>query len=1052
MRPIKLTMCAFGSYAGEEVVDFDKAGNGIFLITGDTGAGKTTIFDAIAFALYGETSGGKREGSMMRSEYAAEKLETYVELLFENLGEVYRVRRSPLYRRMSKRKNKEGGYGTVEVPAKVSLILPDGREMPGKIRDIDKKLEEILGVDKNQFSQIAMIAQGEYVKLLHASSRERKEIFSRIFNTGIYERVQRLLKDREKALGVELGRNRELYLHELERFSCGEDAESKERLEELLSFPETKAEELLEFTAEVIRGQKEKEQQSEGRLKEARERLDRANIGLERARENNKLLDGWQKMKEELEGLEAKKGEWDRNKEELGRWRKAALVSPFERQYCGRKEEYEASGRRILRLEAEKEERKASAAKAETFAKAKGEAFQEQQPGMQAEITRLADALPKYEILRERTVRVTLLEKEQKTMEQQSQSLAEEGEQRKEKLKFLCQEREALADCGRRETEQGQRVKELKEKRSDLEKLGQDLQVLVDWKRKLAGCQAVTLQRQGEYEKASSAYDRANGAFIAAQAGLMARKLTEGSPCPVCGSCHHPKKAGLLEGTVTQQQVEKARKAREQANERANEAARESAGMLEAVKGQEAKALESGKRLLGDHFRKESVKKDLREVLSDTERQLREAEAGWRQAKAEVARQEENKKEIADAEQKRDAAEQELSRIRERLQELALRFAEARSKAAQARESLPYAEKAEAERRKQELEGALARLAGEKDRAERQFASLSREAAGKAAELEACARQREEQKERAKEAYGAYLGELKKQGFADEEAFRQSRRSQEEMDRMEGLCKEYEDRLLRVRTASLQYEEQARGKIRADLPALEQERDGLNKEWTRLQDQYLDVKQRRRKNRETRDEVKRLLTEREQLDEEYRVIRTLSQTANGRLGGTAGLDFQTYVQRQYFGRMIQAANKRLLFMNDGSFKLQCRALDTLGRQGEVGLDLDVYNLQTDKVRDVKTLSGGESFLAALSMALGMADVIQSTAGRVRIDTMFIDEGFGSLDEESRIRAVKILRALSGERRLVGIISHVTELKEQMDKRLVVEKGRRGSWVHWELDV
>lgn len=195
----------------------------------------------------------------------------------------------------------------------------------------------------------------------------------------------------------------------------------------------------------------------------------------------------------------------------------------------------------------------------------------------------------------------------------------------------------------------------------------------------------------------------------------------------------------------------------------------------------------------------------------------------------------------------------------------------------------------------------------------------------------------------------------------------------------------------------------------------------------------------------------RIKKDRKKVEEEYQTVHLLYQTANGKLGGSVGLDFQTYVQRQYFKQMIQAANRRLVYMNSERFMLQCRELDALGRQGEVGLDLDIYSLETDTTRDVKTLSGGESFMAALSMALGMADVIQNTAGNVQIDAMFIDEGFGSLDEESRGRAVSILKELAEGRRMIGIISHVTELKEQMDRKLVVEKTNKGSRVRWELD-
>ena len=253
MKPLKITMSAFGSYAGEVTVDFEKAGHGIFLITGDTGAGKTTIFDAIAFALFGESSGRKRDGSMMRSQYAPDERETFVTLIFSQKGERYQVRRRPSYLRLSRRKNKNGEYTTVQVTAQASLILPDGAEYPGGIREVNQKLQELIGVDYGQFSQIAMIAQGDYLRLLHASSRERKEIFSKIFDTGVYRQVQTRLKEENDRMAAALEDGRKLIAHEL-----GDVQMSPEREEEwqaLLTRPETGAEQIEAALSVFLSGQ-----------------------------------------------------------------------------------------------------------------------------------------------------------------------------------------------------------------------------------------------------------------------------------------------------------------------------------------------------------------------------------------------------------------------------------------------------------------------------------------------------------------------------------------------------------------------------------------------------------------------------------------------------------------------------------------------------------------------------------------------------------------------------------------------------------------------------
>ena len=286
-------------------------------------------------------------------------------------------------------------------------------------------------------------------------------------------------------------------------------------------------------------------------------------------------------------------------------------------------------------------------------------------------------------------------------------------------------------------------------------------------------------------------------------------------------------------------------------------------------------------------------------------------------------------------------------------------------------------------------------------------------------------------------------------GFDTQESYLEAKKTPEIMGKWEKELDAYEKELLKSRTICSQLKEQIKGRERIDPEPFREKEQVLTERQKRFQKEEAKTSGILSRLIQSYETLTRLWKEREVLEEEYKLYHDLFQTANGKL--SVSLDFQTFVQRQYFNQMIQAANKRLKDMTDGQFLLKCRELDALGRQGEVGLDLDVYSMTAGKVRDVKTLSGGESFMAALAMALGMSDIIQSTAGNVSMDALFIDEGFGSLDEDSRMKSVRILKELAGERRLFGIISHVTELKEQIGKKLLVEKGERGSKIRWDID-
>lgn len=849
VRPMKLTMSAFGSFGAVETIDFSGQKNGIFLITGDTGSGKTTIFDAISYALFGETSGEMRDGSMMRSQYAREDAETYVELIFEERRKTYRVRRSPAYGRISRRKDKNGLYKEVSVPAKASLTMPDGSLFPGSIREINGKIQEIIGVDREQYGQIAMIAQGEYMKLLHASSRERKQIFSKIFGTGIYARIQLRLKDEFNRLYGTLEDTRKLEAHEREKVMISPESCFYEAWKNLEGYQETKKQEMLEILEHILQETKEKEEQLKKQREQVQKDAARVDAQLMQAKEVNQNFEQKAFWEKRLETLQNQSEEIRQLKMRQENAKKAETVLPAQQAYLEALAKSRAAGEHVSRMKKHLEEEK----------------------------------------VRFRTAKITVLQA----------------------YKKACADAEAAQE----------------ESRECLRRL------------------------QEQFETADGQYNLRYRLFLEVQAGIMASDLEEGMMCPVCGSTHHPKKAPLPEEKVSQLWVEQAKKERDMLEKKRSEAAENCIRAKEKCRMQ-IEAYQEQKKRWSDP--------DMERMIDD-------------------------KSKIADAKKN---GERQLEQLAESVRTM---------------EGMLQAE---------------IKNAGE----------------------------REKEAEKRKEDYTRIRKEA---GFDSEDAYRACRVNTNVVASWEKKIKEYEQAVMQAKTSQETYDGLTRGKQPVDTASWREEAGELERRQKELHKEEVAAAARYQGNRQILKNLRELKNRQEELEGQYHIILQLYQTANGKLSGTAGMDFQTFVQRRYFKQMIQAANRRLKYMTDGQFLLQCRDLEALGKQGEVGLDLDVYSVVTGKTRDIKTLSGGESFMAALSMALGMADIIRSAAGNVRMDTMFLDEGFGSLDDDARLRAIRILQELAGENRSIGIISHVTELKEQIDRKLVVKKEENGSHVAWE---
>lgn len=885
MRPVKITMSAFGSYSGKEEIDFTEITGGLFLITGDTGAGKTTIFDAITYALYDRTSGGRRDGNMMRSQYASEDTETYVEYVFQYREGEYTIRRNPEYMRAGKRKNADGSVRLVKETAKVSLILPDGSEFRGKKKEIDEKIQEIIGLDAGQFSQIAMIAQGDFLKLLHAGSRERRKIFSDIFQTRIYWQIQERLKESGKEMRTVLQEAENDIAKEIRRVDpCfmgsapvpDEGGSSlQQRWENIVEILQPSQDEVLPLLKEIV----EKGTQEEEKLEQEEENLGKSADSLrgdiEKKLEVNRLFDLLDSAGKAYKELEQKRTDMEFMKKCAAAGERAERARSLEVQALRTKKEQEVTKKEIGDLESRKEKYESEEAGLQKQAAALEKESAEREPELLKEAAVLREAVPRFETVR--------------------------------KL------------------------------RSAVEKLTGQMQLCIK------NC-----------ETASGEYETKYQLFFREQAGILARNLEEGRPCPVCGSLTHPQKAALSGEAPDQEELERARMLRDRADKKRTET-------LEEYQRNKA-ALEAEESFIG----------------------------GFRQSE---------------------------EAVRSRLGEIESEISSRRAAVKAAQDK--YRKCVEENRRRS---GRMESLLGQEKRLEKRFC--------------------EEQE--------AFREEIKKQMFRDQEEYREARSHIEGWRENADRVKKFEEDILQLKTRIDTLKAQAGGKNREDTTADKVRLEKLSVRQKEIRQKRLDIHGRNMGNMAALAELEQHFARREKLRGEYEVISDLERTANGGLSGSAKLDFETYVQRRYFKQIIQAANKRLARMTSDEFILQCREIGDLKNQGQAGLDLDVYDLVTDSVRDVKSLSGGESFMAALSMALGLADIVQTTAGAVSLETMFVDEGFGSLDDASRDRAVSILKELAGEKGLVGIISHVNELKEQIDRKLYVKKSENGSHAVWVL--
>ncbi len=919
MKPKKLVISAFGPYAGENTVDFERLGeHGLYLITGDTGAGKTTIFDAITFALYGEASGTVRETGMFRSKYAKADTETFVELTFTYHGKDYTVRRNPEYECPKKR-----GNGFTTKKAEAELIYPDGQQPVAKMGAVTKAVTELMGLDYKQFTQIAMIAQGDFQKLLIAGTADRGEIFRQIFHTEIYQALQGRLRDEEKRRKKdydELRRSISQYLDD----ACFEEDPAAEQ--EFLILKKTGFEGKMTDGIDLLRAETEKEnthlEMLDKTIRNMEEQIRRVSEKMGKAAQLRRITAELETKKQELERL---KPEYE---QAISEWKRAEEQSEIRERMAEKIQKLELSRQSFIELDGKREE---SGKKEKTLSKIRTE---------RKENASQIDLLQKE------------LENRRRDKEHGSGILVE-----KEKL---VQEKEGFL----------RRRKELGEQLSRVDSMNQDLKMT----------QKEYRSATGRRDEARGVYEHLEKLFLDAQAGILAKDLEEGMPCPVCGSLHHPDLAKLSTKIPDEKELKRREQEAAQAGEKVQRLS-ERAGLLKQNLDREMNnAAEQIRALKTENGDETLAGRTPEELLTAAGSIIKKFDGKLHELENRIKSNMEQQKAL-------DALDGIINRLEKTL-----------NTAKETDKNLAVSE--------QDLVTGLAMLQKQIEESQRKLEGQN------AAEIEGNLRS---MKSRKKEL---------DQETAD--AKKTLERYQNQEASLNSVIKTLEKQIQET-------EDLPEHELSETLERLETEK----RENSKIREKIYSALH---NNRRICEAVCGQQGRMEQTEQEYIWIHSLADTAGGTLSGKSKIELETYVQMAYFDRILRRANLRLMTMSSGQYELKRRE-NPKNKKDKSGLELNVIDHYNGSERSVKTLSGGETFQASLSLALGLSDEIQSMAGGIQLDAMFVDEGFGSLDEDALNQAVKALGNLAEGKKLVGIISHVSELKDRIDRKIIVTKNR-----------
>lgn len=909
MRPLKITMSAFGPYAGEVTLDMQKLGkSGIYLITGDTGAGKTTVFDAISYALYGEASGNYRENTTLRSKYASADTPTFVELEFEYNNEIYKINRNPEYPRPNKR-----GEGFTKQSANAELVMPDGSVIT-KIKEVSAKVEEIIGINKNQFSQIAMIAQGDFRKLLNCETNGRSKIFRKIFKTEPYHNIEIKLS----SLFNELKRNREKEKSGIEQYinqlKCNENDTLSLELERAKS-GDVLIEDVIKLAGEIINKDTLEYTKTQKNIESINEEIEKINSNIKLYEKQEATKKAYAKASAQLEELKTKRNDCEK-------------------------------------------------------AYKSAEAQRERLDDLTRKINLINSKMPKYDELKslEDSIneRAQSFEKSNNLLKLKQQEITLLEKEFDEKSKAL----EEVKGADLLVQKLNVQKEEIKKKAEALKELKIEIDRCKTEQKNLKNAQSFAKSALDEYGALENEYNQIYIAFFNEQAGIIADELKDGEPCPVCGSTSHPNLARKSENAPSQADVESAQNLVKKAQEKADKA-RDTASALKSRFDEIAANVKSAaKKLFGTD---DNVFDDYNSNINALKKEYDDTLALLKTANEKLNLYQKLDKEIPKIQEKQKSLSDEISTLNTQKASDEAFISENTKRVTSI---------------KSELDFESADLAKDKLK---EYTNLSSDI---------------------KNAI-----EKSKNDFDDIKSKYDTQKGKKAS--LENALKEFKE---------------------IDLASLNEKSLKLNEHKNDIDETAKSLYSRIDSNKSLVDNISEKRDILKEYDDKYVWLKALSETANGDISGKEKITLETFVQMTYFDSIIRKANIRLLTMSDGQYELVRRSDAETLKKNE-GLALDVIDHFNASSRSVSTLSGGESFMASLCLALGLSDEIQSSNGGIKLDTMFVDEGFGSLDGEALDRALSALTSLSQGNRLVGIISHVDVLRDRIDNKIVITKDR-----------
>ncbi len=1050
MRPLTLTLTAFGAYAGSQTVDFEAAGaGGLFLITGDTGAGKTTLFDGVCYALFGKLTGRVRSEKMIRSDYADDTLETSAQLVFLHRGERWRITRRPAQTRRKKR-----GEGTTEVPATALLERLEG-ENPVPVAEgkesVDAAVEELLGIQVDQFRQIAMIAQNQFAELLNKSGRDRSAILRQVFATERCQQLQQRLKELASASRAETEKQVDSLRQYLAGLRLPEEEEATE-LTQLLADAGCvwRSGRVLELAEELCRADRDTLAGLEEKIGQLDESIKQSAALVQSAREAGQRAEQLARLEQQLAQQQSEAPRRVEDLARLGRWEAAArLASVWQSS-----EKAWLAAEQAARLHAEAQAQlEGLNAQAPRWEQAREQLAQNQQTvaRLAVALERQTEALKQYDELDAAKDQQQACARELarlKSAEQAARKLEEQQAAALEQTQTLADGLAAALTAAQRVEQELTRWSGAREKMAETRSR---MRELVKLQKSEQAARGTLEQASDELDKAQQVYMSADQLFRRDQAGLLAKELTPGQPCPVCGSVHHPSPARGVTGAPNKEELEALAAAMETARTAYNKALQASSTLTAQAGSAREQYIRLARQVLADleqELPPEEDAKTLSRLLLDWNERLdqllrqAEAEKAQRQAKVEAASAAVNQ--LADDRRQLDQIRQKRSELQAQAAQTTARQEMARQQAEKLQADLPHATRAEAEQTLIAMQAEKARLDRSTEETRTDLEEYQKALAAALTLQDERQKNDEKAAEEARRAAQDWSKALEAGGMS-EEAFRQALHTEEEikalrrqLEQEQKACEETQTlyRQLRAQQQNAPAPACQPQELEQAMKEQEQQRAALNGERIRLAGRL-------EANRQTVEDVRTAAGKLEQAQKRQQLIERLDATAGGKLSGGLGKQqFEQYVLAAYFADAVEAANQRLFAMTGGRYQLECHQMTAAETKDT--LDLDVLDNYTGKVRSVGSLSGGETFQAALALALGLSDVIQNYAGGVELDVLFVDEGFGTLDAESLEQAVTTLHSLVQGQRMVGIISHVPELKSRIENQLVVTKTPGGS--------